>query len=544
MQNFHLQKNRGRGIWLFGCIALLGILWGSVFQTDGYAQQWRLTGLSGGYQLSPKIRISEVDNETLSQLERVEVSLKSEQYNDAVETLREVLRNDKGQLFEIRRKEYIPVRRYGHYLISRLPDHALQLYRERVDTVAARWYVEGVAEGNTDRLLQVVDQMYCSRSGDDALLRLGELAFKRGELAAARRYWEQINPALRSADGRSWWYYLQGIDLTDKWDEIEPILAGKKEQPSCLSYPDSDISLSQLRARLALVSILEKNYLRAASELQVLKCLHPKAKGYLGGREVDLYKKLSLLLKQNKGKQAEKVNQQWLTFAGSVERQVELSTKVDRWTTTLWSKPITLRSEALSAKLETIHKGRRIAEDTDQLLSYHPVVTNGRIFYCDQKKIYAFDLQSGRPAWGSAKGVIYSPASDFAKSSSALPGQLGVPRFTLTVVGNRLFARLGSPITSRRAEAVPGESQNALICLDLAAEGALLWKNRPVDENWSYEGAPVGDGENIYVVMRQSDVIPHVYIVCYAAKTGKLKWKQRICGAQTPGRASDKRAYS
>ena len=49
--------------------------------------------------------------------------------------------------------------------------------------------------------MRVVDELFCSTWGDDALLALGELALERADYAAARRSWEQISPLLRDPIG-------------------------------------------------------------------------------------------------------------------------------------------------------------------------------------------------------------------------------------------------------------------------------------------------------------------------------------------------------
>ena len=76
--------------------------------------------------------------------------------------------------------------------ISCLPPEASALYRQRVDPLATRWYEEGIAQRNTNRLAEVVDKMFCCSSGDKALWALGEIELERGNCGAARRYWEQL----------------------------------------------------------------------------------------------------------------------------------------------------------------------------------------------------------------------------------------------------------------------------------------------------------------------------------------------------------------
>ena len=54
---------------------------------------------------------------------------------------------------------------------------------------------------------------------------------------------------------------------------------------------------------------------------------------------------------------------------------------------------------------------------------------------------------------------------------------LGVPRFTMTACDGRLYARMGNPRDRPPAAGRPWPWPPAtLVCLDLEAEGKLLWK--------------------------------------------------------------------
>ena len=74
-----------------------------------------------------------------------------------------------------------------------------------------------------------------------------------------------------------------------------------------------------------------------------------------------------------------------------------------------------------------------------------------------------------------------------------------------------------------------------LVCLDLAAEGRLLWKIAP-EEGWAFEGSPVADDRGVYVAMRRHDIRPQAFVACFDADTGRLRWRRFVCGAETPAR--------
>jgi outer membrane protein assembly factor BamB len=112
-----------------------------------------------------------------------------------------------------------------------------------------------------------------------------------------------------------------------------------------------------------------------------------------------------------------------------------------------------------------------------------------------------------------------------------------VPRYSLTVSGDRLYAKMGSAVTSRPRESSSAGGDGYLISLDLAAQGRLLWKTSP-PPGWAFEGAPLADASNVYVAMRRSEVQPHSYVACFDAEDGQLRWRQFVCGADTPSRGS------
>ena len=106
----------------------------------------------------------------------------------------------------------------------------------------------------------------------------------------------------------------------------------------------------------------------------------------------------------------------------------------------------------------------------------------------------------------------------------------------MTVVGKRLYARMGPPITDQGqgfVQAAPG----SLVCLDLAAEGRLVWKVAP-EEGYAWEGSPVADRRGVYVAMRRHDVRPQAMVACLDADTGRIRWRRFVCSAETPARGT------
>ncbi len=520
--------------WL---LVAIGLLLGGTSSAVGQAIG------SGRLDLSPAVQLDRMDSSARAHLQRVKAFLAEKQWDEAVETLRQVMARHADRLAPVTKTRYVPVRDYGHRLIAALPSEALALYRARVDPLARQWYEQASTEHDSQQLFQIVEQLFCSSWGDDALLRLGDLAIERGEYSTARRHLERISPLLKTPTGRSLWQALVGQSLEIAWPSIEPLLTGRPQQPTWLAYPDSDIPLAEVRARLALVSLLEGNRPRAEVEIEVLRRLHPDARGLLAGREVNYAQRLQALLKAADDWPVEPAPHDWPTFAGAPQRAGPTPTAF-RLAGPAWPAPVAM-GQAVEAHAESARRlglsGRRVAEELDGLLSFHPVVADGRVFFANQaSEVFAFDLATGKPAWprsdAEKPGCIYQPSHPTRSPGYGRQYRLGVPRFTLTVHQQKLLVRLGSASTSWPAEPAQTEAPGYLVCLDLKSQGKLDWEIRPDSPGWAFEGTPLCKDGKVYVAMRRADVRPQAHVACFDLATGRRLWRTFLSGAETLAR--------
>lgn len=539
--------------------AIVGWHWGGRFaegQIFGPAQ----------VELSSAVHVDEVDNAIRAQLVRVRACVADQQWDEAVETLRQIMENPGGKVIGITDRHYVNLTDYCHAQIAALPPAALALYRGRVDALAQKWYEQGLADRDPARLAAVVSQLFCSSWGDKALLVLGDMALEQGQHGRARGYWEKIfeHPpesvpaarfeAARQQAGRTpaerarvdAWYRLDnsteppvyrlrhdsslpdedGAALVRYWKD-----AGL--EPTALAYPATRLPPADIRARLVLASILEGSLERAAGELEAFTARHASAEGVLGGRRVQYAPALASMLEAAATWPARPAQTDWLTFAGSQARNLVPPQPLDLAPEQAWPAIDLGMPIAADVTNSRAFSSRRVAEDVQGLLSYHPVVVGNLLLFNNQTQIFAYDLNTGRPAWNDTKPDFYHFDNNLPPVSRLNRG-LGVPRFTMTVCQGRLYARMGSQVTGRSLES-PDTSAGQLICLDLTAQGRLCWKPIvPDDDKWSFEGAPVVEGTNLYVAMRKSDVCPQEHIACFDAETGHRKWRTLICAAETP----------
>lgn len=528
----------------------------------------------GPFELSGSVTLDEADSSVRTHLERVKAYVADGQWDEAVEALRRLMESDGAKMIAITPRRYVNLADFCHVQIASLPGEALALYRQRVDSLAQTWYDEGLARRDANRLAEVVDKMFCSSWGDDALLALGEMELEQGHYSAARRYWEllievppgrvgvEIFEAARKrallpagvaalldewyalAEGASKPYYqMRGSGILP--DEASAALVSFWK--SCrlplarLAYPGTTIERADIRARLILVSIMEGSLVRAGEELEAFNELHPGATGRFAGRTVNFAETLTALAADASSWHPVQPTDDWPTFGGNYARNKIAPRRLDLGPMA-W-EPIAL-GEALSADSANsrAYSLRRVGEDAQRLMSYHPLVVGDLLLVNNQSQIFAFNLKSGAPAWAGdperPKGEIYADA-DAGLSRGRGHRGLGVPRFTMTVYKDKLFARVGSQVTSHSLESYESRSRGYLVCLDLAAQGRLVWKPDgrilPDDEKWAFEGAPVVDGPDLYIAMRKSDVRPQAYVACFDVETGQRRWRTMVCSAETPG---------
>jgi outer membrane protein assembly factor BamB len=483
------------------------------------------------------VQVDQADAAARTHLASIDAYLANREWDDAVEMLREVMQSFGEQVISDIDGRYISVREHCHRRIARLPQPAIEHYRGLVDPLANQWLEEGLKQRDRSKLEQVVHDFFCSSAGDDALLALGELALERGEHGSARRYWESLSLALRSPDGRPLWQALIGIDPERDFDAVAEIINDADASVNRLVYPGTDISLADVRARLALASILEGSLDRGRAELDWFRRFHPDAEGRLGGRNVQYGEQLSLLLTAAAEWPQATAADDWPTFGGSTDRS-GTAQAIGGIRSPAGEQPIDVAAPG-SEDQEPAPLPGTIAQQPQDLdtqpLHHYPIVVDDLLLWNDQRAIYAYDLTSGRPAW-QGSGVIFRDDRSAEAPLENRGTRLGTPRFSMTASDGRLYARVGEPVTTRPADAGLSRPIGYLVCLDLQSSGRLLWKTQPEDPQWAFEGAPVVEGKNVYVAMRRSDVRPQAHVACFDANTGRLRWRRFVCAAESPGR--------
>jgi outer membrane protein assembly factor BamB len=459
----------------------------------------------GRVELSPP-QVPLVSGTTAARLEQVPALVADANWDDAIDTLIDLSRAEPDRVVAVDGNRYLGLREYCHRQIARWPADGLTRYRQRVDGQAERWYRVGLAARNNEALGRVVDEAFCSSWGDDALFALGELALERADYAAARRYLEQITPLLRDPAG---------------W----------------LTYPASNIDAAAVHARLVLTSIRAGEWDRAQMELDMFRRLHPQASGPFAGRVGLILAELQRLLAMARDWPEAPPSVAWQTFGGSNSRN-HIAAAIGPVNGPAWRDAV-----RLTGVIQAAYQTLSIVDGRPQLstiggsqpaLSHYPIAAEGLVYFTDGARVYAAAISDGSPAITS-DGVVYRderPAEIGGRGGAERSWQHGVPRHTLTLIDHILYVRSGSPVTSyAQAEAVAGSD---VVGLDLSREGLLALRAQRDERQWSFDGVPVGDGRNLYVAMRRSDVDPQAAVACFDATSGRQRWRTTIGSANTP----------
>ena len=109
----------------------------------------------------------------------------------------------------------------------------------------------------------------------------------------------------------------------------------------------------------------------------------------------------------------------------------------------------------------------------------------------------------------------------------------------MTLFDGKLYAKMGTPITSRQADerGLPAHNSD-LVCLNVhpkRGQGKLVWKISADDmergATWAFEGTPVAGGGRVFVALRRSEQQTQTNVACFDSETGRIIWNRKVCAA-------------
>jgi outer membrane protein assembly factor BamB len=414
---------------------------------------------------------------------------------------------------------FVDLRGHCHRSLAKLPPEARAVYRNRVDGQAERWYREGERERDPAPLRRLVEQAFCSSWGDDALELLGDLAFQGGRFGEALAAYRQL-------------------------------VLDRPEDTFNLVHPDPSVDLARVAAKKLLCRAAAGETLAVPAEIEALSKRFPGASGALAGRKGTYATIVAEALRSDRLAPPGQPDSRWPTFAGSLSRTKVVAEPIDVGSLQ-WRVPLDRISPARSGygygpRSMTMNSS---PYPPDRLLGYHPIVLGDQVVVSDGSKVLAFNLND-RPAGreGTPSSTIepawkHDPENTVPQVNR---GNLGLPRYTLTAVGNRIYARMGASTPSGfiGINRSGGLASSYIIALDWSAQGKFLWQqraadlvlpNRPQDRNRSisFEGTPVADSQNVYVAITDRRELTATYVACFDADTGSRRWIRYLGAASS-----------
>jgi outer membrane protein assembly factor BamB len=414
---------------------------------------------------------------------------------------------------------YVDLRAYCHRSLAKLPEEARALYRSRMDGQAGRWYQEGLGRRDTALLRKVVELAFCSSWGDDALELLGDLAFQEGHFGEALSRYRQLVPD-REPDGFS------------------------------LIHPDPSVDLARIAAKKLLCRAAAGEEI-AATELQKFADRFPEASGTLAGRKGSYAKTLQESLSSDHLAPEKQPDSRWPTFAGALSR-----TKIASETVDVGSLQWKVSLERISpGRNPYAYNGRSMTTNTpnssqERLLGYHPIVLGDQVIVADGTRVVAYNLNDRPGGKAGSMPQAIEPAWKHDPDQSipkAFNSGTGIPRYTLTAVGSRIYARMGTstPPVIMNAGRGRGMASSYIVALDWTSQGKLLWLQRASELNLPnrqperfnpricFEGTPVADRRNVYVAVTDRRELTATYVACFDAETGSSRWVRYLGAASS-----------
>lgn len=402
-----------------------------------------------------------------------------------------------------------------HRRLAALPPEALRLYRSRVDAQARRWFEQGSAARDVRLLRRVVEDAFCSRSGDRALELLGDLAFERGRFDEADYWWRLLSP---------------------------PAAAPAPE----LVFPDPQVDVARVRAKQIMTLLFRGSNLvpkdRVEAELKAFRAAHPRAEGQLAGRS-GIYADILQNLVADAAGLAPAEADDWPTFAGDPSRNAVPAAPAKRLARLLAGPPrwrFNLKTRARIAPEESPEwpaPGQVLPRTQDaQALAFQPVLVDGQVLVADARFVTAYDIRTGQAAtWYD---LVRGQDGQDAVLDLKKPVPAGL-RHTLTVAEGCVFARLGSSCLG--AARAPLGGRSFLVCLGLRTDdkgSRLRWQvsSDSAAPGSVFEGAPVVREGRAYIAATRLDRAQSVTsVVCYPVQAGgdapQPRWRQDICSA-------------
>ncbi|MEZ6136152.1 MAG: PQQ-binding-like beta-propeller repeat protein [Pirellulaceae bacterium] len=403
-------------------------------------------------------------------------------------------------------QRFIPLRQWCQQKSRSILDQHAAIFRERylqsVDGLADAALVSLQREKDIIETKQVVERYALSSRGNDLSLFLVDLFLERGWTLAAMVELQRVAPELLGQPV---------VDDQRLADALQRVLMAAAMQPE----------------------LHERSLLARARKL---------AQGLAPARATQLLE----LSDQMTRWQPLPNSPAWTTFAATASRsgsRYRLGTNPSNedtrgpfdlavWPT--WQQQL----DGFSTSSDRTDASKpRVGETERGALPYHPVVVDDRLYVHELTRIRAYDLETGKP-WPNPS--LHQPLFDSQISTAAYVPLgyplVGIPRGTLAIDEQRLYARMGTPVTgwANRQQVEDGKSRSYLVGLDLKRQGSMLpgfplHLAQPEFTNSEFEGCPLVLGETLLVAIVERDNVGlRRSVIAVDGSSGEILWRSKV----------------
>jgi outer membrane protein assembly factor BamB len=383
--------------------------------------------------------------------------------------------------------------------LARWPEDGLTVYRARYETEASAMLE--AAHDDLAKLHRVFSLYFVTESAKRAATRLIDLYLERGEFAAA-----------------AW--------LGDR------LLAW---------HPSLNDDRPKLLYRTAMAYHLAGNDDQATARLNQLRDKFPQAIATVRGADVVLAESLAQELSATREQLRQSAPDSWPTAFGAPDRArvpVVGGFGGARLFSIEYVKP-NVRNVRSEQRRELQNENER-DRSSGLMTGVLPVVDRGDLFFQDNAKIYAVNLESGQPLPGWAESYDAERMGRFSVSAFPTPRS---QQCTLTVTDDAVLAIMGQPdLLMLRYTQNFGQRETRLVCLDRRT-GKQRWvvQTRGLPDsaanlrNLEMFGSPLVVADTVYVQARggKGMQFEDSYVMAFELASGKFRWACYIASANT-----------
>ncbi|WP_158633410.1 outer membrane protein assembly factor BamB family protein [Tautonia sociabilis] len=416
-----------------------------------------------------------------------------------------------GDGFEV----YVNVSEYAQRRLATLPPEALARYRNRVDAEARVLLDRGRDLLDPEPLRQVVQSYFCSSWGDDAAELLADLRFQEGAFDEALALYRRLLP---SSD---------------------------PEQVGSI-YPDPDVDVARVAAK-AMLAAEAAGRSPGSDAVRRFAEAYPGAEGELAGRRGPYAEILEAAIAEDGLPLPGSSDTRWPTFGGSPTRTKVLPEPVEPGEL-VWS--ISLRGTFDAASnlnaSPPMRPGDPFGAPQDDSPAYFPVLRGDELILTDGRAVQSYALD------GDGEAVAAPPPTWRPEIAPGTPAAarntVGVDRHTLTVLGDRIYARIGPSGAEYQLRNNARAPATLIVALDRERSDGPIWSieadevmGRPgpgnamaLGDQVAFGGAPVADEYGVYVTLVKPGTQTLTWVACLDPERGRPRWVRYICSGSSP----------